>query len=386
MATNRMLSFVEFLSDEYDISVFCLGEKKERQTFNEEVPVFYSPQNKLNTLVKHSPMDNALVHKMKTAGNILLASFLNKPLQKWQQGAFKDLVAEHKKNPFQAVISSHAPHEAHVVAIDFKKEFPDIPWIADMRDEMSLNPGLNEAQKKHLTEIEGLVNTYASALTTVSLPILNDFKSNCPDILHFVEVRNGFNHDFVNNKKEKGKTFKLGYFGTFYGERKPTYFFQALEELKKEGKCPDFDIELFGVHKNITIPNTLKDNVHFNDSLPYAQAIEKMSEMSANLLLLPKLKQKGVYSGKVFDYLSVQVPILACVDSMDVAAELIDEMNAGHIAEFDSVEENKKAILHMFSDWEKEVIRAANDEQVATLHRKNQVLKLKNVLDKILEK
>ena len=48
-----------------------------------------------------------------------------------------------------------------------------------------------------------------------------------------------------------------------------------------------------------------------------------MNEMDANIMLHPRGERKGVYSGKLFDYISAQKPIIACVDKNDVAAELI---------------------------------------------------------------
>lgn len=385
VATNRMLAFVEFLKVDFEIAVFCLGDQEKSTLYKEETKVFYSSGSWIQRKAKHQPSDQKLQHHFKTGINLILNKVYKNPLSKWQKSSLAKLKSEHQNTPFDFVISSHAPPEAHLVASEFIKENKQIPWLADMRDEMSLNPGVNAAQKKHLQEIEHIVNTYAKAITSVSLPILNDFRRICPKITLFEEVRNGFNHDYKNPFNKASDTiFRFGYFGTFYGERKPQHFFKALENILKSKPEVEFEIHLFGVHKNYEVPNVLIDRVFVQDSLPYLEAIHKMGEMDANLLILPKVEQKGVFSGKVFDYISVQKPVFACVDTTDVAAELIQEINAGYVAEFDDVNVIQTEIENAFKDKADGILKIANTEQVNSLHRKNQVQKLNVLIHKLL--
>jgi hypothetical protein len=74
---------------------------------------------------------------------------------------------------------------------------------------------------------------------------------------------------------------------------------------------------------------------------------------------------------------------LAFVDKTDVAAKLIEEFDCGYVTEFDQLEENKKIILNAFEDWKQNKIKFASDEQVASLHRKEQVKKLAELIHKL---
>jgi hypothetical protein len=47
------------------------------------------------------------------------------------------------------------------------------------------------------------------------------------------------------------------------------------------------------------------------------------------------------------------------------------------------LEENKKIILNAFEDWKQNKIKFASDEQVASLHRKEQVKKLTELIHKL---
>jgi hypothetical protein len=140
---------------------------------------------------------------------------------------------------------------------------------------------------------------------------------------------------------------------------------------------------MYGVHRNFAIPQEIKECVKLFPAVNYNLAIQKMMEMDANVLFDPFSDRKGVFTGKLFDYISVQRPIIACTDTNDVAAELIQEFNCGYLAEFSDIEANKNIVLSAFSDWKNEIVKFATDEQVASIHRKKQVEKLKSLIERI---
>ena len=158
---------------------------------------------------------------------------------------------------------------------------------------------------------------------------------------------------------------------------------QALSELKQENADFDFIFEIVGAHRNFHIPQELQKNILLSPNLPYREAIQKMATIDCNVQLHPKSEQKGIFTGKLFDYISVQKPVLACVDKTDVAAKLIEEFDCGYIAEFDDLEENKKVILNAYEDWKQNKIKFASNEQVESLHRKEQVKKLAQLINKL---
>jgi glycosyltransferase involved in cell wall biosynthesis len=60
---------------------------------------------------------------------------------------------------------------------------------------------------------------------------------------------------------------------------------------------------------------------------------------------------KGVLSGKVFEYLAAERPILAAVPPDGAAAELIRETNAGVVAAPDDVEGLAAALRTLHDAW-----------------------------------
>lgn len=386
VATNRMLAFVEFLSENYTVTVFALGPHAETKKWSENVEVHYFKARSIVDKLRSKQTDHRLVHLSKTAVKVLMTKVTKDPLSRWQTEVTKSLSEVHSEQPFELVISSFAPQETHLAAAAFIQENKSVKWIADMRDEMSMNPGLNEQQKARMRQIELLVDKYAVAITSVSDPIVQDFKRLCPDVKQFAEIRNGFNHDLINEHQHKNEVFTFGYFGSFYGGRKPVTFFAALEALKKENPAFEFEFHIVGAHRNFDIPSSLFSCVKFLPPLPYLQAIEKMMAMDANLVLHPRSEQKGVFTGKLFDYISVNQPVIACVDKEDVAAKLVLDLNIGYVAECNDLSENKTAIWQAYQDWKNGNIMRVSEEERMAQHRKTQVGKLKELIEKILEK
>ncbi|MCE2742249.1 MAG: hypothetical protein LW701_01535 [Fluviicola sp.] len=388
VAVSRMNAFANYLSEEFKVEVFCLGEKSEKLKKTDRLTVHFSNSNKLFEKLKSNQADNKLVHNVKTALRIALKYIIKNPLDSWKNSTIQKLKARHKEEAFDLIISSYSPQEAHLVAIEFCKEFSNVPWIADMRDEMSSNPYIDLNTKNSLKAIEEDVNKYASAITSVSKPIVDEFRQICPSVSFFEEIRNGFDHEIIfhNEKSLNNSTFNLGYFGTFYGEIKPNNFFKSLAIFKAENPGLTVKMNVFGGYNNYNIPIELKNNIIKYPKLEYTEAIVKMNEMDANVMLHPSGGRIGVYSGKLFDYISARKSILACVDKTDVAADLITEFNCGYVSDFQDVNGTVLILNQLLDDKTNERMRHANSEQIASLHRKNQVKKLAELINQLTQK
>jgi hypothetical protein len=225
-----------------------------------------------------------------------------------------------------------------------------------------------------------------NAIATVSAPLVALFQKDFPEVQNVMEVRNGFNHDFQRNLEAPeffNGQFTIGYFGTFYGARKPHTFLAGMEMWLQFHPDRAVQFRIVGAHRNFDIPKSLTRNVVLSPPLKYAQAIEEMSKMHLNVLIHPVNGQKGVFTGKLFDYLSVQRPIFGCVDPEDVAAQLISEAKAGYVASFDEPEIIALQLENAYQDWKNGQQRFASNAFVQSQHRKagvHQMVKLINQL------
>ena len=77
-------------------------------------------------------------------------------------------------------------------------------------------------------------------------------------------------------------------------------------------------------------------------------------------------------------------PIIAIIDKTDVAAQLIQEIGAGFVADFNNIDEIEKAIGDAYQLWKEKKSLPMDKEKIPLLHRKHQVKKLEALIDKLL--
>ena len=386
IAVNRMKAFVKYLSlnDKFQIDIFSIANEDKIIQEKTNVTNYQFVNHSILNSLKANTNDSYVIHNIKTVFRIISNKIISNKYKDWSKKVLKTLIFNHQSTKYDLIISSYSPEESHLLALQLVKKF-NIPWIADMRDEMSKNPGINAEQKAKLHKIENEINKYASCITSVSKPILDDFRVLCPNVFYFQEIRNGYDHDLIidNQNNIKKDCLKIGYFGTFYGDRKPDNFFKSFLAIKDHIN-QKVEFHFYGVHKNFWIPLELKDHIFIYPGVDYETSIQLMSTMDANLLVLPSGVGKGVYSGKIFDYISSKSPILAFVDEDDVAAQLINDFNCGYVNDFNDIVKGSNSILQWINDLTNDLNKTASEEQILSLHRKNQIKKLEETILQIV--
>ncbi|MFN5416169.1 MAG: hypothetical protein ACK5B9_03870 [Flavobacteriia bacterium] len=387
VASFRINAFAKYLNKEkYDVTVIAYNDDNlaPNETIYDGVNVYREKCTSLFQVRRQKVGENWFTHNLKSLNNKIVLYFSKEDYPGWSNSVLKRLLSINDKQKIDCIISTFAPVDSHIAAMNFKMKYPDIKWIADMRDEMSSNNLISEKDRLKLSFWESQFQQYTDALVTVSAPILNNFKTHfIREEILFREIRNGFDHDLkpLNNFND---CFTFLYAGTFYGKRKPDTFFQALVEMKNEGKLNCiWQIRLLGTHQNFDIPAEIKSNITIVPEKNNSEALTEMFQADCNLLIHPPTGVKGVYTGKLFEYISANKPILALVDKSDVAAELIAEFDSGISVDFYDIEEIKFAIAKIVEQWSNRMVRSYDQNKVFSLHRKNQTKELENLIEEI---
>lgn len=390
VAVNRMQAFAKYIDkDNFDLTVITAGDKN-MNTSDEGFKVISVPE-KLGfvSFPDFSKKTTTIWHYAKVAYKLFLLRILKDEGYFWEKNALQALKTLNKKYSIDAVISSFSPLAPHKVALLFKKNNPHVKWIADMRDAMSGNKLVNTNQLKLYQSFEKNMQFYVDAITTVSSPLADHFKNMFGQNIVVEEIRNGYDHDFIfdyihiNQPKNGDETFTVLYAGTFYKGRKPETFFDAFKVFIKKVQNP-VKVVFLGTPANFDIPEEVKEFVVVEEKLPYNEAIHRMSQADLLLFIHPNTGEKGIFTGKLFDYLSVRKPILAICDKDDVAAELIGQLKAGYIAAFDDAHEIGQKLTQAYEDWKNGRFVLPSQEKINTLHRKFQVEKLNVLLHHLL--
>ncbi len=97
----------------------------------------------------------------------------------------------------------------------------------------------------------------------------------------------------------------------------------------------------------------LADRVELIDYVPRRESLALQRNSDALLLLIPDAggRGRGVLSGKVFEYLAAERPILAAVPPDGAAAQLIRDTGAGVVAAADDVAGLRAALVDLHEQW-----------------------------------
>lgn len=386
IAAQRMNAFVRHLdSSRYAVTVLTSTNcAPEGSSIFEGATVHYISGSTVFRLRKQTQGMPRWKHHLFSLNNKVIRFFSKSDLPGWEKNVLQKLNEIQLRHPVDFLLTTFFPLDAHQIGLHFKKSHPVVRWIADMRDEMGQNKLLSPKEQRSLLKVEKEIGNYVDVVTSVSEPILDGFRrSMTKEGIRFLEVRNGFDHRFepIDHRNE---IFTFCYAGNFYGKRKPDTFFDALLNLKKEDRLPSaWKVKFIGTPENFSIPLALKSHVEFLESVPNEQVIPHLQQADCNLLIHPPTEAKGIFTGKLFDYLSVEKPVLALVDVEDVAAELIAECKAGVSVDFNRVADISEAIIQLVDQWQRQDKFPFDSAKIKTLHRRYQVEKLDQLLQEI---
>jgi glycosyltransferase involved in cell wall biosynthesis len=312
----------------------------------------------------------------------------------WIKPSVKYLTHYLKDNPVDIIFSSGPPHTMHLIAYHLKKKF-NIPWVADFRDpwtnidyykDLMLSPA---ADKKH-HRLEQLVVTTADKVVVIGETMKTEFETlsgRKVDVIY-----NGFDTDDIDNSAgiKRDEKFSLAHIGTLVKTRNPMVLWKTLSELvaNDKGFADDLLIKLVG-KVDFSVRESLKEYelekyVQYTEYLPHGEigGVQKASQVLL-LLLNNTPNAKGILTGKFFEYLASERPIL-CIGLTDGdAAKIIDNTKAGYTIGFEDSVSMKKTILRLYDDYKNGSL-IVNSQNINQYSRRNLTHQLADLMNKTL--
>lgn len=259
-----------------------------------------------------------------------------------------------------AIFSTSPPPTAHLVAKAIKIRYK-IPWIADFRDLWTQNANYQYGRIRRRFErnLETKIIAFADALTTVSAPLAEEMRK-----LHagkeIFTVLNGFDPEQMDMKTPITDSFTITYTGALYsGKRDPEMLLVALNELRSDGSMnfADVSVDFFGrktdwLERDIE-KYQLQDVVKQNG--PVSREIAIQAQKGSQLLLLLTWNdpgEAGILTGKLFDYLAAQRPIISVGTSGGDLEKILETTGAGiHVSSVDAIKRELKRAYQEFSQY-----------------------------------
>ncbi len=315
----------------------------------------YDPDNKIETSLRFKLLKLA----SKIPSERLIGSFIAYPdaMKNWYPFAVEKGEELLKNEKFDAILSSFGPATCHLVACELKKRY-NLHWVADFRDLWSQGDNYLYGPIRRLIYrgLEVKTIRYADVLTTVSEPLAQQLRSLHNEKTVMV-IPNGFDPDEIGTAPLT-KKFTITYTGLIYeGKRRPEILFKAISELISKGLIERENIKVcfYGTKRHLLVQRyvnqfKLEDVVELHPILPRDVVLQKQRESQLLLVLGWDSKDGvGVYTGKVFEYLAAQRPILSVGGPRGVLSSLLEETNTGIHAS--THEEVKQALLEFYKQY-----------------------------------
>jgi glycosyltransferase involved in cell wall biosynthesis len=279
----------------------------------------------------------------------------------WIKPSVKFLTDFLRTNPVDVILSSGPPHSMHLIGMGVKKN-TNIPWVADFRDpwtEIDFYDKLmltRFADRKH-RKLEKEVLQNADAVIAVGSHLAKRLENTGGREVQV--ITNGFDpDDFSFLPVQPEDLFTLTHIGSLNRDRNPEILWQAISELCSENEEINEKLRLRFVGKTDyslkeSLAKTgLQDRTEIIPYLPHYEAL-KLAASSAVLLLLINQtpNQKGIVTGKVFEYMATGRPVLCVGPSDGESAQILSEADAGLVCSYNDMNCQKKNIKDIFHSW-----------------------------------
>ena len=307
----------------------------------------------------------------------------------WVPTAVPAAVRLVKREGIDAVITTSPPVSMNLIGAAVKR-LTGIPWVADLRDAVLWNADRRfdraavQAKEKALERVVRLVARKADAVVAVSETIADEVRRFDPA----GEVRvipNGCDFDdFAGLDYRPGERFRITHAGSFFGKRNPRPFLSALASSGLDDVVARFAGGLRQADEEWAAGLGLGDRLELLPYVPHRRALELERDSEANLLLLPVAAGRGavVPSGKIFEYLAAERPILAAVPPDGAAAKLVRETGAGIVVAPEDEKGIREALIGLHARWQAGQLRNGylSPEQRRKLSREARVGELADLL------
>jgi glycosyltransferase involved in cell wall biosynthesis len=261
-----------------------------------------------------------------------------------------------REEQIDVLVTTSPPASVNLIGAAVKQS-TRVRWVADLRDSIAANPDRRverlavRAKEQAQALVARLVANRADAVVAVSDSIAEEMRELGADRVEMIPNGCDF-EDFEGLEYRRAERFRITHTGTFFGHRDPRPFLSALAK-SEEDVVARFVGGLRAADREWAERLELGDRLEEIPHVPRRSALELQRDSEALLLLLPEAggRGRGVPSGKIFEYLAAERPILAAVPPDGIAAQLVRRAEAGVVVPPDDVAAISAAITGLRARW-----------------------------------
>jgi glycosyltransferase involved in cell wall biosynthesis len=250
------------------------------------------------------------------------------------------------KQDFSAIVVTIYPPSSLLIAYTIAK-LTKLPLFIDYRDHWTLSSYFDfscSTSRQAYHNLEKFFLTHAQGIITIGEVMKRELSQSFEIAESKIAVSyNGFDEeDFsdistnlklpAEENKSQERIINISYIGNMYKHRTSKYFLQALKELIDSGDIADNLIRLnfmgnyYKEEMEIIKSSGLTEIIKITPQQEHRIAVKEMLNSDILLLLIGTESGKNVLTGKIFEYLRCNRPILGLVPEGGEAEELLQEV------------------------------------------------------------
>jgi glycosyltransferase involved in cell wall biosynthesis len=308
----------------------------------------------------------------------------------WSTFALPVAVRLVRREGIDVVLTTSPPPSLHLLGAAVKRT-TGAAWVADLRDPLTSHPHRRgyESQLARLKEttvggVGRLVASQADAIVAASDAIAEEARALEPKG-KVVTIANGCDFDdFAGLEHHASDRFRITHAGHFQGKRDPKPFLRALAESGLDDVVARFAGDFRESDREYAEELGLGDRIELLGNVSRRRSLELQRDSEALLLLIPDSggRGRGVLTGKIFEYLAAERPILAAVPPDGAAAQLVRDTGAGVVVPPEDVDALREALRDLRLRWKAGSLdgNPLTDEWRERLSRSGRVEELADVL------
>jgi glycosyltransferase involved in cell wall biosynthesis len=278
----------------------------------------------------------------------------------WNATAIPKAISIARREGIDVVLTTSPPGSVHLIGAAVKKA-TGAKWVADLRDSIVQHPHRSQEgfgallKERARGGIAQIVARQADAIVAAAESIADETRGLSPRG-RVVTIANGSDFDdFAGFEYARTDRFRLTHAGSFFGRRDPRPFLRALADSGLDDVTVRFVGDFRPGDREFMEELGLADRVELIDYVTRRESLRMQRDSDALLLLIPDAggRGRGVLSGKVFEYLAAERPILAVVPEDGAAATLIRDTDAGVVVGPDDVPAIRDALVAMHARWQR---------------------------------
>jgi glycosyltransferase involved in cell wall biosynthesis len=264
-----------------------------------------------------------------------------------------------RRENIDVVLTTSPPPSLHLLGATVKRT-TGAAWVADLRDPLTSHPHrrgyesrLARVKETTVGGVGRLVASQADAVVAASDPIAEEMRALEPKG-KVVTIANGCDFDdFSGLEHHTSDRLRITHAGHFHGKRDPKPFLRALAQSGLDDVIVRFPGDFRAADREYAEALGLGDRLELLGEVSRRRSLELQRDSDVLLLLIPESggRGKGVLTGKIYEYLAAERPILAVVPPDGAAAQLVRDTGAGVVVPSDDVDGMREALLDLHRRW-----------------------------------